>query len=267
MTALRRSHALTLLRFHAPPLPRSHAPTLPPSHAPTLPPSHAPTLPRSHALTCTDLSFRYHPAQSWIIEGFSSAFPSGITLIKGASGCGKSTLLRLLAGYLEPCSGAIRTPLGGGPEEPEFQRRHLGYVFQQLNLLPLATVSRNLALAASLAGLSSEETAERSARWLGLLGMEEFASRLPNSLSGGQQQRAAIARALVKEPSVLLLDEPTSGLDDLNARVISRALQQFVTAGRLCVICSHDARLEFLADEILDFNCFLPLERHLEALV
>jgi ABC-type lipoprotein export system ATPase subunit len=171
-----------------------------------------------------------------------------------------------MAGYLAPCSGSIATPLGGRPTEPEFQRRHLGYVFQQLNLLPLATVSRNLTLAASLAGLSSTETSERAARWLQLLGIEAFATRLPKSLSGGQQQRAAIARALVKEPSVLLLDEPTSGLDDLNTRVIGGALRKFITGGRICVICSHDQRLEPLADEILDFNCFLPLERHLEAL-
>jgi ABC-type multidrug transport system ATPase subunit len=217
-------------------------------------------------MICSDISFRYHAAQPWIIEGFSRTFAPGITLIKGASGCGKSTLLRLLAGYLMPCSGAIRTPIEGGPSEPEFQRQHLGYVFQQLNLLPLATVSRNLALAASLAGLSPEQTEKSAARWLQLLGMEAYSSRLPKSLSGGQQQRAAIARALVKEPTVLLLDEPTSGLDDLNARVISRALQQFVTGGRICVICSHDLRLESLAHEILDFNCFLPLERHLEAL-
>jgi ABC-type multidrug transport system ATPase subunit len=218
-------------------------------------------------MTCSELSFRYHPDLPWIIEDFSGTFGPGITLIKGASGCGKSTLLRLLAGYLPPCTGFIRTPIEGSPEEAEFQRRYLGFVFQQLNLLPLATVSRNLALAASLAGLSSEETRERSARWLQLLGMDSFADRLPKSLSGGQQQRAAIARALVKEPSVLLLDEPTSGLDDLNTRVISRALRQFVTGGRICVVCSHDQRLESLADEILDFNRFLPLERHLEALV
>ena len=217
-------------------------------------------------MICADVSFRYLAAQPWIIEHFSRRFEPGITLIKGASGCGKSTLLRLLAGYLKPCFGSIRTLNGDRPAEPEFQRRHLGYVFQQLNLLPLASVRRNLALAASLAGLSPEQTSQHSARWLKLLGMEAFANRLPSSLSGGQQQRAALARALVREPAVLLLDEPTSGLDDLNTKVISRALQQFITGDRLCVICSHDTRLEFLADEILDFNCFLPLERHLEAL-
>jgi len=218
-------------------------------------------------MTCHEVSFRYFRQQPWVIERFSYSFAPGITLIKGASGCGKSTLLRLMAGYLVPAMGAIVTPSGRQPADPEFQRRDLGYVFQQLNLLPLASVTRNLTLAASLAGLPPETTAMRSAKWLRLLGIEEFASRLPQSLSGGQQQRAAISRALVKEPQVLLLDEPTSGLDDLNTRVIIRALQEYVNGARICVISSHDARLESLANEILDFNRFLPVERHLEALV
>lgn len=218
-------------------------------------------------IRCRGVSFRYFRQQPWIIDAFHCAFGPGITLIKGASGCGKSTLLRLMAGYLVPTSGAITTPNGAVPTDPEFQRRDLGYVFQQLNLLPLATVTRNLTLAASLAGLSPEETSQRSAKWLKLLGIEEFAHRLPKSLSGGQQQRAAIARSLVKEPLVLLLDEPTSGLDDLNTRVIIRALHEYVTGPRICIISSHDSRLETLAHEILDFNRFLPLERHLEALV
>jgi ABC-type lipoprotein export system ATPase subunit len=219
------------------------------------------------ALKCSEVCYRYVPDQPWIIDHFNHAFPPGIILIKGASGCGKSTLLRLLAGYLTPASGQITTPLGGGPSGREYQRRQLGFVFQQLNLLPLATVMRNLTLAGSLAGLSSRDISERAHKWLGLLGIEAFAARLPKSLSGGQQQRAAIARSLVKEPLVLLLDEPTSGLDDLNTRVISRALRDYVTGNRICIISSHDARLEPIAHEILDFNRFLPVERHLEALV
>jgi len=223
--------------------------------------------PGAGAIGCREVSFRYFRQQPWIIDRFNCAFGPGITLIKGASGCGKSTLLRLMAGYLIPSAGTVITPMGCAPTHPEFQRRELGYVFQQLNLLPLATVTRNLTLAASLAGLAQDQTAERSAKWLKLLGIEEFAHRLPKSLSGGQQQRAAIARSLVKEPLVLLLDEPTSGLDDLNTRVIIRALHQYITGPRICVISSHDSRLESLAHEVLDFNRFLPLERHLEALV
>jgi ABC-type lipoprotein export system ATPase subunit len=216
---------------------------------------------------CLNISFRYRPIQPWIIDHFTHSFRPGVTLIKGASGCGKSTLLRLLAGFLNPQHGTILTPLGTPPVETRFQRRALGFVFQQLNLLPLATVERNLALAGSLAELPAAQIATNSAHWLSLLGLETYARRLPQSLSGGQQQRAALARALVREPTVLLLDEPTSGLDDLNTRVIVRALEHFVIDGRICVISSHDPRLDSLADEILDFNRFLPLERHLEALV
>ena len=218
-------------------------------------------------MQCVELDFRYQTERPWIIQEFNYTFQPGITLIKGASGCGKSTLLRLLAGFLKPCEGRVLTPFGSAPADPDFQRRHLGFVFQQLNLLPLATVERNLELAASIAGLPNKTIAENSQRWLALLGLDPFAHRMPSSLSGGQQQRAAIARALVKEPGVLLLDEPTSGLDDLNTRVITRALQHFVLADRICVISSHDARLEHLAHEVLDFNRFLPLERHLETLV
>ena len=87
-------------------------------------------------------------------------------------------------------------------------------------------------------------------------------------MSGGQQQRATIARALIKNPSTLLLDEPTSGLDDLNTQVIAQVLREYISGeNRVAIICTHDQRLDTIADEILDFNRFLPLERHLEALV
>ena len=218
------------------------------------------------SLKCQGLFFRYRRKTDWVINDFSHSFRPGITLIKGASGCGKSTLLRLLAGYLLPASGEVRTPLGTDPSDRDYQRKQLGFVFQLLNLLPLATVARNLEMAGSLAGLSREETLVRTQRWLALLGLKEFADRRPASLSGGQQQRAAIARALIKEPAVLLLDEPTSGLDDLNAQVIINTLRQFICGPRICVICTHDHRIDPLAHEVLDFNRFLPLEGHLVAL-
>ena len=224
------------------------------------------SLASSGALVCQGVAFRYGAYSRWIIKDFDHRFGPGISFVKGASGCGKSTLLRLLAGYLPPEQGVIKTPSGVIPTDPNFQRRDLGFVFQQINLLPLASLERNLQLAASLAEIAPALVAERSAHWLGLLGLSEFAKRHPSSLSGGQQQRAAIARALIKEPTVLLLDEPTSGLDDLNTQVIIRTLQQFVTGPRICVICSHDSRLHPIAHEILDFNRFLPLERHLVAL-
>jgi ABC-type lipoprotein export system ATPase subunit len=217
-------------------------------------------------IICNELWFRYHARTPWIIQNFSHEFQPGIIVIKGASGCGKSTLLRMLAGYLEPTRGIITTPSGRPPTCKDYQRQEVGFVFQQLNLLPLATVERNLEMAGSLAGLNGDVIRERTGHWLQTLGLGEFGKRRPSSLSGGQQQRAAIARALVKEPQILLLDEPTSGLDDLNTQVICRALQNFITGPRICVICSHDARIDPFAHEILDFNRFLPLEGHLLAL-
>src|SRR6266516_298281 len=145
----------------------------------------APGAQQSVGLQCAGVSFRYVPEQPWIINDFTHAFPPGIILIKGASGCGKSTLLRLMAGYLTPASGVITTPLRTKPTDREYQRRDLGFVFQQLNLLPLATVMRNLTLAGSLAGLSSSDIQSHAAKWLQLLGIEAFAPRLPKSLSGG----------------------------------------------------------------------------------
>ena len=218
------------------------------------------------SLECSEISFRYGSSMPWILDTFAYSFRPGITWIKGASGCGKTTLLRLLAGFLKPHAGSITTPAGDSPTNSAFRQRELGYVFQQLNLLPLATVERNLELVGSHLDLSRKQIADHTIQWLRVLGLEPYAKRIPQTLSGGQQQRAAIARALFKEPSVLLLDEPTSGLDDLNTRVIARVLREYIVNDRICVICSHDHRLEPLADEILDFNCFLPLEGHLLAL-
>src|SRR5688572_5879650 len=158
------------------------------------------------SIHCQELWFRYHPRMPWIIQNFSHEFRPGITVIKGASGCGKSTLLRMLAGYLEPERGEITTPSGLPATCKDYQRRDVGFVFQQLNLLPLASVERNLEMAGSLAGLPSQTIRERTNYWLKTLGLSEFGKRRPSSLSGGQQQRAAIARALVKQPEILLLD-------------------------------------------------------------
>jgi ABC-type lipoprotein export system ATPase subunit len=216
-------------------------------------------------LHCEALRFGY--GREPVLDGFTHTFKPGLTLIKGFSGCGKSTLLKLAAGYLELSAGRITVPGGGSPQSAVYQRVHLGFVFQQLNLLPLASVRRNLELVGALAGLPRPAVRERSTRYLGLLGLDELAGRLPSSLSGGQQQRAAIARALIKEPRVFLLDEPTSGLDDLNCRVITRLLDQHLPEGCVCLVATHDHRLEEITHESLDFNRFLPVERHLESLV
>ncbi len=216
-------------------------------------------------IECSDLSFRY--GKEFVFDSFSHSFSSGISLIKGYSGCGKSTLLKLIAGYLHPQKGYIEVPVPWHRPGKKFQREGLGFVFQQLNLLPLANLSGNMNLVGSLAGMPSRQTKERSDLLFEKLGLTEFRKKKPGSLSGGQQQRAAIARALIKNPKVLLLDEPTSGLDDDNTKVIKQLLDTSLPKNCICILSSHDHRLEEIADEIIDFNLRLPVERHLKEVV
>ena len=209
------------------------------------------------------VAFRYPGAREPVFRDLDLIVRPGITLAKGFSGCGKSTLLRLAAGLLRPGAGRVSSDSPHAVGSAVFLRREVGFVFQQLNLLPLASVRRNVRLAMELAVRRDDAGAEAL---LERLGLARHAGERPSRLSGGQQQRAAIARALAKRPGLLLLDEPTSGLDDLNTAVIVRALRECLAPGCACLIATHDKRLDALADEILDFNTFLPVEEHLQAL-
>lgn len=209
-------------------------------------------------IQCQEISFGYD--RNVVFDHFSHSFGQGITLIKGYSGCGKSTLLKLIAGYLQPRAGKVLLPEPWGKPSKRFQREGLGFVFQQLNLLPLASLEDNLMIVSSLAGVHGEVAIDRMNDLLGRLGLRELSKKKPSALSGGQQQRAAIARALIKEPNVLLLDEPTSGLDDGNTHAIKDLLQEALPRKCVCIISSHDHRLEELTNEIIDFNIRLPVE-------
>jgi len=207
-----------------------------------------------------NITFRYERGKDAIFEDFSFQADSGITLLKGFSGCGKSTLLRIVASFLKPSKGSVHVTSRYRYGSASFLRNDVGFVFQQLNLLPLASIQRNVDLARSLAGSPKRE----SAKWIQTLGLKNLANKKVSQLSGGQQQRAALARALSKKPSLVLLDEPTSGLDDQNTEIISRALRAHLGFDTTCLIATHDARLEKIADDILDFNSFLPLEEHMQ---
>ncbi len=217
-------------------------------------------------LCCNNIVFSYSRNASPVFNGNSFRFGQGINLLKGYSGCGKTTLLKIFAGYLKASSGTISTPSGRHPSTARYQRQEMSFLFQKLNLLPLASVQRNLELAGELAGLKHSVIRKRANFWIEKLGLAPLAHRKAKNLSGGQQQRAAIARALIKDAQVLLLDEPTSGLDDMNTRLIIKALEEVMQGDCICVICTHDSRLEGLSHEVTDFNCFLPTERHLLAL-
>ena len=213
---------------------------------------------KSEAIRCQDISFGYR--KEFVFDSFTHSFGVGITLVKGYSGCGKSTLLKLIAGYLTPQKGKVLLPEPWRVPDKKFQREGLGFVFQQLNLLPLASLESNLSIVSSVAGIPSHVSMERMSDLFGRLGLMELSKRKPSALSGGQQQRAAVARALIKFPQVLLLDEPTSGLDEVNTKIIKDLLVTSLPRDCICIVSSHDHRLEEIADEIIDFNIRLPVE-------
>jgi ABC-type lipoprotein export system ATPase subunit len=189
-----------------------------------------------------NVSFAYRGGRARVLDGVTRTLPAGLTVLQGPSGGGKSTFLKLLAGYLTPQAGTVRTRHGVAPDG-DFQRRELGFVFQQFNLLPGTTLARNLELAGLIAGVPRAELAAEIGGWLGRFGLGALAGARVEQLSGGQVQRAALARALVKRPAILLLDEPTSGLDDASTALIGEVVSEWVGQGRSAVISTHDPRL------------------------
>lgn len=192
--------------------------------------------------TLDAVTFRYDRRRPPVLANFSRTFGHGLSVLRGPSGGGKSTLLKLLAGFLNPTEGRVLTSHGRAPDA-EFLKRQIGFVFQQFNLLPAATLRENLVLSGSAAHLTPDVIEEGVERWLKRLELTAFADAPSGHLSGGQLQRAALARALIKNPPILLLDEPTSGLDDLNTRIIAGVISEWVTSRRSAIVSTHDPRL------------------------
>jgi len=179
------------------------------------------------------------------LDGVSLTVDAGSSVaVTGPSGCGKSTLLGVLGGLALPTAGAVRI---GGEEisslserrRSDFRRTHVGFVFQADNLLPFLTVVENVGLQFALDGESTG--VDRSLDLLDKLGLANEAHRLPDHLSGGQRQRAAVARAVVHRPEVILADEPTGALDAANAAgVIDLLLEVQREIGATLVMVTHD---------------------------
>lgn len=173
-----------------------------------------------------------------------------LTLL-GPSGCGKTTILRMIAGFVEPTAGSMRLgerELAGVPAN----RRRIGVVFQNYALFPHMTVAGNTAFGLMTRKLGRAEIKRRVADALDLVHLRGFETRFPAELSGGQQQRAALARALVIEPDLLLLDEPLSALDKSLRQSVQqelRRLQQEI--GVTTVVVTHDQEEAFaLSDQV-----------------
>ena len=173
-------------------------------------------------------------------------------VLLGPSGCGKSTLLRIVAGLEKPTTGTVAID-GRAVNDVPGKRRDVAMVFQNYALYPQMTVAENMAFPLRIRKHPKEEVARRISEVASLLEIDELLARKPGALSGGQQQRVAMARALVRDPAVLLMDEPLSNLDarlrDQTRKEIRR-LQR--AAGVTTIYVTHDqAEALTMADRVV----------------
>jgi putative ABC transport system ATP-binding protein len=190
------------------------------------------------------------------LRGVSLEIPKGdLTAVMGPSGSGKSTLMHILAGLDKPTSGDVSvagTAIGklGDSDLTRLRRRHIGFVFQFFNLLPMLTAEENILLPLSIAGEKPEDGFFEEL--LRNVGLADRRSHRPSELSGGQQQRVAIARALVSRPTVIFADEPTGNLDSKTGSEILELLRHSVEAyGQTTVMVTHEPRAAAIADRVL----------------
>ena len=172
-----------------------------------------------------------------------------MSMIVGPSGCGKTTLLSVIAGILDADEGTVaifgeEVSAMSDRARTRFRARHIGFVFQQYNLLPALTAAENAAIPLVIAGWSKAKAVDRAKKVLDSLGMGKKTKSFPNQLSGGQQQRVAISRALVHEPSLLVCDEPTAALDHETGLAVMELLREAaVKPDRAVVVVTHDNRV------------------------
>jgi putative ABC transport system ATP-binding protein len=181
-------------------------------------------------------------------EAHFSVADGELLVIMGASGSGKSTLLSIAGGLQRPDAGSVYvgdvelTSLEAA-KLCEHRRRHVGFVFQNYNLVRPLTALENVMLPAELDG-ASHRVARAAARYaLARVGLAELGDRFPDELSGGEQQRVAIARAVCGERSLLLADEPTGALDSANAHVVLEVIERCVDDGAACVLVTHNPEI------------------------
>jgi len=196
-----------------------------------------------------------------VLDGLSLQIDEGdFVALMGPSGSGKTTLLNLIGGIDQPTSGEITVkgePIGrlGARALARWRSRHIGFVFQLYNLIPVLTALQNVELPLLLHRMSGKERTERARHALQIVGLAERDKHYPRQLSGGQEQRVAIARALVSDPTLLLADEPTGDLDRKSGEeilgLLERLNQEFK---KTIVMVTHDPHAAERAHRVLHLD-------------
>ncbi len=191
------------------------------------------------------------------LAGVDLAIKEGeFVAVMGPSGSGKSTLLHIVGGLDTPDEGEVEIDgrdLSGlsRKELAATRRRHIGFVFQFFNLVPVLTVEENVALPAALDDVRVSEYAQHLGDLLELFGLSDHRDKLPVQLSGGEQQRVAIARALINRPAVVLADEPTGNLDRRSGSDVMALLRRLHKDGQTIVVVTHDPSVASFAQRVL----------------
>jgi len=186
----------------------------------------------SRGVRFSGVDFAFSASEPLLADFSLELAPGTVTAVVGASGCGKSTLLRLAAGLLLPSGGKVEG--AGTPGRTAF-------VFQSPTLLPWRSVAANVGLPLEVAGLPVQERDARVVEALEQVELTEAADQLPHALSGGMRMRAALARAFLVDPEIMLLDEPFSALDALTRqRAWRRFLDLWADSGATVVLVTHD---------------------------
>jgi ABC-type lipoprotein export system ATPase subunit len=216
--------------------------------------------PGSHAMSSSEAMIDMHgvvkifknaAGEFVVLKGIDLTINRGeFVSIVGKSGSGKSTLLNMITGIDHPTSGKVvigGTDIYTGVTESQRSRwrgRNLGIVFQFFQLLPMLTLLENVMLAMDFADMYDfDERPVRAMKLLQMVGLEQFANKLPTLVSTGQQQLAAIARALACDPPLLVADEPTGNLDTKSANTIIDLFEQLTRNGKTVVMVTHDPSL------------------------
>jgi putative ABC transport system ATP-binding protein len=181
---------------------------------------------------------------------------SELVVLLGRSGAGKSTLLSLIGGIDSPDAGSIvvaGVDVGGlhGRAREEYLRKTVGWVFQSAGLLPLLTAQENVWLAARLLGHHDGVARMEAFEALDAIGLGPRAAHRAGELSGGEQLRVALARALVKQPVLLIADEPTAQLDTETGRSVLEVIRRATSSGTAILLATHDHAVVEVADRVL----------------